>query len=59
MLKIYLHRGVLSCIQYIHRLYSPQYFSEFYNVFCYADDLILISLSVTGLQTLINTHRDP
>ena len=26
-----------------------------YNVFCYADDLILTSLSVTGLQTVINT----
>ena len=29
--------------------------NESYNVFCYADDLILTSLSVTGLQTLINT----
>ena len=28
--------------------------NESYNVFCYADDLILTSLSVTGLQTLIN-----
>ena len=26
-----------------------------YNVFCYADDLILTSLSVTGLQELIDT----
>ena len=29
--------------------------NESYNDFCYADDLILPSLSVTGLQTLINT----
>ena len=28
--------------------------NESYNVFCYADDLILTSLSATGLQTLIN-----
>ena len=26
-----------------------------YNVFCYADDILLASLTVTGLQTLINT----
>ena len=25
-----------------------------YNVFCYADDLLLCSTTVTGLQTLIN-----
>ena len=24
------------------------------NVFCYADDLLLVSTSVTGLQSLIN-----
>ena len=31
---------------------------ESYNVFCYADDLILTSLTVTGLQSLINVSRD-
>ena len=31
---------------------------ESYNVFCYADDLILTSLSVTGLQSLIDVSRD-
>ena len=30
-------------------------YDESYNVFCYADDLILTNLSATGLQTLINT----
>ena len=25
-----------------------------YNIFCYADDLIIVSLSVTGLQEMIN-----
>ena len=29
--------------------------NDTYNVFCYADDLILTSLSVTGLQELIDT----
>jgi len=29
-----------------------------YNVFCYADDLILTSTSVTGLQKLINCAND-
>ena len=29
-----------------------------YNVFCYADDLILTSLTVTGLQSLIDVSRD-
>ena len=29
--------------------------SDLFNVFCYADDLILTSLSVTGLQELIDT----
>ena len=29
--------------------------NESYNIFCYEDYLILTSLSVTGLQTLINT----
>ena len=28
-----------------------------YNVFCYADDLVLTSLSVTGLQDLINSAK--
>ena len=31
---------------------------ESYNVFCYADDLILTSLTVTGLQSLIDVSRD-
>ena len=31
---------------------------ESYNVFCYADDLILRSLTVTGLQSLIDVSRD-
>ena len=31
---------------------------ESYNVFCYADDLILTSLTVTGLQSLIDVPRD-
>ena len=25
-----------------------------FNVFCYADDLMLVSLTVTGLQTMMN-----
>jgi hypothetical protein len=29
-----------------------------YNVFCYADDLLLTSATVTGLQTLINFAND-
>ena len=29
--------------------------NETYNVFCYADDIILVSLSTVGLQQLINT----
>ena len=29
-----------------------------YNVFCYADDLILTSLTITGLQSLINISRN-
>ena len=29
--------------------------NDSFNVFCYADDLILASLSVTGLQELIDT----
>ena len=29
-----------------------------YNVFCHADDLILTSLTVTGLQSLIDVSRD-
>ena len=31
---------------------------EFYNLFCYTDDLILTSLTVTGLQSLIDVSRD-
>ena len=31
---------------------------ESYNLFCYADDLILTSLTVTGLQSLIEVSRD-
>ena len=31
---------------------------ESYNVFCYADDLIITSLTITGLQSLINISRD-
>ena len=31
---------------------------ESFNVFCYSDDLILTSLTVTGLQSLINVSRD-
>ena len=31
---------------------------ESYNVFCYADDLILTSLTVTGLHSLIDISRD-
>ena len=31
---------------------------ESYNVFCYAADLILMSLTVTGLQSLIDVSRD-
>ena len=31
---------------------------ESYNVFCYADDLILTSITVTGLQSLIDASRD-
>ena len=31
---------------------------ESYNVFCYADDLILTSLTVTRLQSLIDVSRD-
>ena len=29
--------------------------NETYNVFCYADDIILASLSIAGLQQLIDT----
>ena len=31
---------------------------ESYNVFCYANDLILTSLTVTGSQSLIDVSRD-
>ena len=31
--------------------------NETYNVFCYADDIILASLSIAGLQQLIDTAR--
>ena len=31
---------------------------ESFNVFCYADDLILTSLTVAGLQSLIDVSRD-
>ena len=29
--------------------------NEIYNVFCYANDIILVSLSIAGLQQLIDT----
>ena len=29
-------------------------YKQSFNVFCYADDLMLASLTVTGLQTMIN-----
>ena len=32
--------------------------NDSYNVFCYADDLILTSLSVIGLQELIDKARE-
>ena len=31
---------------------------EYYTVFCYADNLILTSLAVTGLQSLLDISRD-
>ena len=50
-------KNLLTYYQNVLVAYCLQIGENSYNVFCYADDLVLTSISVTGLQNLINSAK--
>ena len=52
--RVFVH-GFRSRITISRKFMLSSINNDLFNVFCYADDLILTSLSVTGLQELIDT----